>query len=218
MPGQECFRFFTVEVLRTHERNLQQIFQLIQSGTAALAQSVPRHKQEILIIDVDGVIKELAEDIVLFVAGGFEKLFEFALGQHDDPAELLRVQAEQFLAACRDLAGTLNWCGVRFDDQRADRPVAILVFCPLFFSEMDPPFHGVFFPVLRETKLDCRIRGFRHIVAVKHVRLPIRAACDAEESKHDRVKNRSLSGTGIPGDQIQAVLEFIKRQNRLLGI
>ena len=217
MAGQKGLLLLPVKALGALEGDLHQTAQLLRPGAAAARQRVPRLEQQILVIHIDGIIKELAQDLVFLVAVGLEELFKLPLGQHDDPAELLGVEAQQLLAALRDFFRPLDGGGVRLTEQRLDGPVVILLRSPLF-AEMDAPLHGIFFPVLPKAQEYPRVGGFRHVVAVEHVAAPVRAAGDAEEGEGDRVKDRGFSGPGVAGDQIQAVPEVGKAQLRFLGV
>ena len=186
----EALQLLRIQTLRGAELRQHQKAQLLAPAAAPVPQRVPGALQQILVAQIEGIVEELAQDLVFLVAVGPQELLELPLGQHDDLAELLRVQAQQLLAALPHPVGALQRRPLRLLQQGRDR----------------------------EAQLHLRVDGLGRVVAVQHVPLPVVAAGHAEEGEHDGVKDGGLAGAGVPGHQIEAPLQLLEGQDRGLRI
>ena len=185
---------------------------------AVASQRVARAQQQVLIVQHQRVVEELAEDLILFIAVGAQKFAEFPLRQHHDLAKLLGVEPQQFLTAGRDLACALGRRAVGLLERGGDDPVAVDSVRAAFFAEMDRARDLVFLPVLLEAERHLGIGRLRHVVAVQHVDPAVPAAGLAEERKADRVKNRGFSGAGVARHEHKAVFDLAEGDIRRLGV
>ena len=102
MLGLKAFLFLGRDFFGRLENILHERAKLLALPGAAIFQLVPCPRQQILIPYIGFGVKEPAEDFVFLVAVGVEKLPELPLGQHDDFAKLLGIEAQQGFNARAD--------------------------------------------------------------------------------------------------------------------
>ena len=186
-------------------------------GISLVGQKLSGAEQELLQVYKPGAVKQPSQDLVLFIAGGFEKLPEFPLGQHHDFAELVRIETQQLLTAARDLRGAGNGSHLLPFQLRQKLRVVIAPRGP-FLGKLDLAGDGITPAILGKNKLhNCR-DGFVHQVGVHHQGLPFAAADLSEQGKDDRVEDRGFSGSRVAGDQVQAVDQLCEVNHGLLRI
>ena len=199
---------------------LQPSQSVVQSGPVAASlvlQLLPRRLQQILIAHVGRAVKEPSEDRVLLRAVRRQEAAELALRQHDDPAELLRIQTDQL----RTFVGDVACAGDRRESVpgqgRGGLGLAVFIRAADLCKVQGAP-DRIVAPVLAEGQRDLRVRCPVHQIAVHHVRTAVGAAGLAVESEDDAVKNRGFAGARVAGDQIKALGEAVKSDHGFHGI
>ena len=218
VPGQEALPLLRRDILRRLEDGEHQGRKLIVQRCAPGLQCVPRPGQQVLVPEIGGAVEEPSQNLVFLVAVGVEKFPEFPLGQHDDLAKLLGIEAQKRLDALRDPHRPLDGGLLRLTEQGVGLCVPVLVRRAAFLAEMQAALHLVFPAALEEAELHHRVGGFGHSVAVEHIRAALAAAGDAVEGEHDGVKDRGLARAGVPGHEIEALFQVFKAHRRRPGV
>ena len=203
--------------IRELQSMVEEIVHLALFGSALLLQCLLRTDNQILIVHIGSAVKEPAQDLVLFIAVGAQELAEFALGEHDDLAELLLVHAQQLGDAAIHGGGVLKG---RFagDGERSFHGDFgdTLVFPGL--GETQLAAHGAGLPVLEKVELYRGPVVGPDQVRVHHLGLSVHPAGGAEEGKGDGVKDGGLAGACIAGDEIEIVLEIRETDGGGIGV
>ena len=152
------------------------------------------------------MIKELSQDLVLFLAVRLEELFELSLGQHDDLPELVLIQPDDLRDPLIHPGAPLDGaCLARFlrglGEHRIHGAPGILIFGAPLPGKMQDPLHFIVSAVLGELQDHLCIHRAADQIAVHHARLPVLAAGFTVKGEDDGIKNGGLPRAGISGDQ-----------------
>ena len=213
-------------LLRNILRNLKRIQLGLRLRGKRLVLFMKKHLRRLqpcLQVQMPAVVIEPSQNLPPLRAVRFQEFPEFSLRQHDDPAELIRIQPEKLRYLRRDLIlvfFSLPHCkGVTVLHQRGFLYRALRV--PAF-SPVHPSRNGKRPPRIGKAELDAHLvtpAAVPGVVALESLRTqkaPSLAARRPVQGIHDGIKNRRLSGARIAADQIDPAAHGVKIDGRFL--